>query len=250
LTVKGNAALAQLLGINHQTVAKLVAELLAQGVAELCPQRGSLFSPRMVRDHEKMLKRQRDGGKGGNPALHKVVNHEDKPTDTRYQRPERESTASPDLSTKNEQEKESGNSRRKIPLSDVWTPTVESVQKAESLGFGRAEITREADKFRNHAREHDRRCVNWDAAFDNWCIKGSEYSGRKSKAEGSAKTTAGQFEAHPDSPEFEAWRTHLRDLDTPLARSLLRILNQRQLENRSYKFDSQWPPGHRMSGAA
>jgi hypothetical protein len=89
LTVKGNAAVARLLGINHQTAAKLVAELVAQGVAEICPQRGSLFSPRMVRDREKELKRQADGALGGNPTLKQVVNHEDKPTDTRYQKPER-----------------------------------------------------------------------------------------------------------------------------------------------------------------
>src|SRR5262249_46445946 len=54
----------------------------------------------------------------------------------------------------------------------------------------------------------------------------------------------GLFEAHPGSPEFEAWRTYLRDRDTPLARSLVRLLDQRRLENRSHKFDSQWPPGY------
>jgi hypothetical protein len=40
----------------------------------------------MVRDHEKALKRQADGALGGNPALKEVVNHEDKPSDTRYQK--------------------------------------------------------------------------------------------------------------------------------------------------------------------
>jgi hypothetical protein len=94
LTVKGTAAIAKLLGINHQTVAKLVAELLAEGVAEISPETGSLFSPRMVRDYEKALKRQADGALGGNPALKQVVNHEDKPTDTRYQIPERKNDAS------------------------------------------------------------------------------------------------------------------------------------------------------------
>jgi hypothetical protein len=94
LTVKGNAAIAKLLGSNHQTVAKLVAELLAEGVAEVSPVTGSLFSPRMVRDCEKALKRQADGALGGNPALKQVVNYEDKPTDTRYQRPESKNDAS------------------------------------------------------------------------------------------------------------------------------------------------------------
>jgi Helix-turn-helix domain len=59
-----------------------------------------------------------------------------------------------------------------------------------------------------------------------------------------------QFNAHPGSPEFEAWRTYLRDRDSPAARSLVRLLEQRRMENRPYNFDSQWPPGHKLSGAA
>jgi len=91
LTVKGNAALARLVGMSRRDVPKLVIELVQNGVIslrELGPKTRQLFSPRMVRDHEKELKRQADGALGGNPALKQVVNHEDKPSDTRYHIPE------------------------------------------------------------------------------------------------------------------------------------------------------------------
>jgi hypothetical protein len=89
LSVKGNAAIAKLVGIHHHTVGNLLGDLVGHGVCDVCPKTGVIFSPRMVRDHEKALKRQADGALGGNPALKEVVNHKDKPTDTRYQKPER-----------------------------------------------------------------------------------------------------------------------------------------------------------------
>jgi hypothetical protein len=89
LTVKGNAAIAKLVGIiDCRTVARLLTELQQNHCISVA-KTGEFFSPRMVRDYEKELKRQADGGKGGNPALRRVVNHEDKPTDTRDQIPER-----------------------------------------------------------------------------------------------------------------------------------------------------------------
>ena len=88
LSVKGNAAIAKLVGITDcRTVARLLTELLQNGCISVA-ETGEFFSPRMVRDYEKALKRQADGALGGNPALKEVVNHEDKPTDTRYQIPE------------------------------------------------------------------------------------------------------------------------------------------------------------------
>lgn len=101
-----NAEISKLVGIaDYRTFARLLTELLQAGVisteksqqnpskstGNLSDKKRQLFSPRMVRDQEKMLKRQADGEKGGNPALKQVVNHEDKPTDTRYQIPERKS---------------------------------------------------------------------------------------------------------------------------------------------------------------
>src|SRR5262249_47192233 len=87
LTVKGNAAIAKLVGIDSRTVARLLTELQKNGCISVA-KTGEFFSHRMVRDYEKASKRQADGALGGNPALKQVVNHEDKPTDTRCQIPE------------------------------------------------------------------------------------------------------------------------------------------------------------------
>jgi Helix-turn-helix domain len=74
--------------------------------------------------------------------------------------------------------------------------------------------------------------------------------GKEDFVSGIREEGGGLFTALPGSPEFEAWRTYLRDVHTPMARSLVRLLEKRRLENRPYKFDSQWPPGHKLSGAA
>jgi hypothetical protein len=88
LTVVGNAAIARLVGMSSKKLSQTLPELIQNGII-LESKTGVLFSPRMVRDYEKSLKRQADGGLGGNPALKQVVNPEDKPSDTRDQIPER-----------------------------------------------------------------------------------------------------------------------------------------------------------------
>jgi DNA-binding transcriptional MocR family regulator len=64
-------------------------------------------------------------------------------------------------------------SRRKpaIPLPIGWKPSDEAVASAIAESLPRGEISREAKRFSNHATQNDRRCVDWDAAFRNWCMK-------------------------------------------------------------------------------
>lgn len=136
--------------------------------------------------------------------------------------------------------------RKKRPatsLPDGWAPSVVSTQKAQKLGLTPAEIGREADRFRNHARQNDRRCVMWDAAFDNWCIGAAERAGKPPQSAPNPQA----FSALPGSPEFEAWRTYLRDGGKA---SLIRELDKRRLEGRAFAFDSRWPPGHKLSPEA
>jgi len=58
LTVKGNAAIAKLVGIiDNRMVARLLTELQQNGCISVA-ETGEFFSPRMVRDYEKALKRQ------------------------------------------------------------------------------------------------------------------------------------------------------------------------------------------------
>lgn len=143
-----------------------------------------------------------------------------------------------------QEKKESGKSRKQpeVPLPDDWKPNLNSVQKAQALGFNPREIGREAEKFKNHARQKDRRAARWDAAFDNWIINSADY---QNKAPPETKSTGG-YSALPGSPEFQAWRTYHRDKGD---KGLMRILDERQLEGRAFNFESQWPPGHKSEAA-
>ena len=136
---------------------------------------------------------------------------------------------------------ENGKSRKKpaVSLPDHWVPSAESVSKAKAIGLSEAEVSREAQRFRNHAAQNDRRAVRWDAAFDNWCIKAGEILNR---APPSAKTPG--YSAAPGSAEFEAWRTHMRDSSQT---SWVAELDKRRMEGRAFDFPSQWPPGYQPS---
>jgi hypothetical protein len=138
-------------------------------------------------------------------------------------------------------ESENGRKKAATSLSESWSPSVSSTQKAEKLNLTQAEISRETEKFRNNARQNDRRAVDWDAAFDNWCIKTAEFLKRTPQQ---AKTSEVAFPASPDTPRWQAWRTYLQDLNTPVSRSLVRELDRRRLEGRDFAFEVPWPPGY------
>jgi hypothetical protein len=103
-----------------------------------------------------------------------------------------------------------------------------------------AEFSREAQKFRNHAKQNARTAVRWDAAFDNWLIKAAEFL-NKSPAVQTTNGTAQviEFKALPDSAAFQAWRTHYRDTGQ---NAMVRELDQRIEEGRAFSFPSEWPP--------
>lgn len=72
-------------------------------------------------------------------------------------------TSAPDASRRND-----GRKRPARAIPDDWKPTAKHQQYAteESL-----DLSSEAFRFRNHAHTHDRRVVNWNAAFTNWLAK-------------------------------------------------------------------------------
>lgn len=54
----------------------------------------------------------------------------------------------------------------------------------EAAGLSVAEGLREFAKFRNHAKERGRTCVDWAAAERNWYLKAAEFMGRKPAVDG------------------------------------------------------------------
>jgi hypothetical protein len=71
-------------------------------------------------------------------------------------------------------------SRRKasVPLPEGWRPSSDGLDHAKKIGLTNRETELQINKFINHAREKDRRCADWDAAWRNWCLNALEFSGR------------------------------------------------------------------------
>lgn len=61
-------------------------------------------------------------------------------------------------------------SRRKPsrPIPEDWHPLDRHREKAREKNLN---VDLQAEAFTNHALANDRRCVNWDRAFDNWILK-------------------------------------------------------------------------------
>lgn len=95
------------------------------------------------------------------------------------------------------------------PLPDDWKPTSEHLERALASGLS---VGREADKFRAHAAEKDRKAANWNAAFTRWLMNAEDFT--KSTAPVRHLPTVDQLELPPDglSPEeYAAWERQARE---------------------------------------
>lgn len=99
-----------------------------------------------------------------------------------------------------------GHSRRKpsrpIPAG---FPTDEDVaeQQAKARAAGaNLDVRAQAERFRNHAEQNDRRCADWRAAWRNWIAAAIERA---------PKTPMAALAARPAQPEDERWRRWLRE---------------------------------------
>jgi hypothetical protein len=175
LTVVGNAAIARLVGMSSKKLSQTLPELIQNGII-LESKTGVLFSPRMVRDYEKSLKRQADGGLGGNPALKQVVNPEDKPSDTRCQIPE---ARKKDIDI--EAGKRKSRKAKTIPLPKGWRPNANAITLANSLNVDLAEV--EA-RFRDYLASSGKEYADYDAALRTFIRNTPKFNGLKNVSTG------------------------------------------------------------------
>jgi len=119
---------------------------------------------------------------------------------------------------------------RKPPtrLPDNWKPLEVGYQYAKALGLTDAEIVKEAERFRNHARQADRTCSDWGAAWQNWALKALELLGRKLPSADPPKVNGCHVKA--DTPQWTAW-TKYRGKPPP------------RDGGNGWIFPSEWPPG-------
>jgi hypothetical protein len=127
-----------------------------------------------------------------------------------------------------------------IGFPSSWSASDTSYAHGERLGFARAEIDRAAAKFRGHHIAKGSLFANWDQAFNNWLDKDAEWNRSPREA-----TANGGFVGVPDSPAFDAWKTHATaNSSDPKCRSLKRLLENYELSGKSFNFESEWPPGY------
>lgn len=120
-------ALARLLGLDKQNLAKTLRTLLDFGVASRCPESGALINRRMVRDEALRKIRQEAGKLGGNPALLKQ-NPNQNPTTGDKQR----ATPSSSPSTSEEDKRKKQTKAKPPPDPRSQHPAIQAYRQASN----------------------------------------------------------------------------------------------------------------------
>lgn len=96
--------------------------------------------------------------------------------------------------------------RSSKPIPEDWKPLDRHHQEALKLGV---DCNHVAQKFRAHAEAHDRRCVLWDKAFDNWLLSERKPMGVRNAPQSGVATRVqtGSIEDLESSPPED--RPHL-----------------------------------------
>ncbi len=226
--------IAALVGRPLPEVKKALRELEARNVFSRAGN-GAIYSRRMVRDKAKAEQDAANGRAGGNPNLngadHAGVNPPDnaQSPETRLQNPE-----SPSLRSEREVAGKRSRPRQTVPWPGELALTDGRRDMARKRGLLDGEIAREWDRCKNHALSSGRRSANWDAAWDNWCLKAVELAGREPNTDTPAAVApAPGFYAAADSAELAAWDAHAR---------ATRGRNCPRDRNGGWRFPAQWPP--------
>lgn len=120
------------------------------------------------------------------------------------------------------------------PLPDNY-PMPDVVRAyGESLGLTGSEVAREHQRFCNHAKQNDRRCVDWIAAEQNWFIGAAERLGRPQPVSSSSGASDGLIEITSEA-ELAAWDEYgKRKTGKTFPRN----------SRGGWRFPSRWPPGY------
>ena len=126
------------------------------------------------------------------------------------------------------------------PLPDNY-PIPDAIKAyGEGLGLTGSESAREHQRFCNHAKQNDRRCVDWIAAERNWFIGAAERLGRAAPVSSSSPANDGLVEVTGDA-ELAAWDEYGKK---KTGKTFPR--NSRG----GWRFPSRWPPGYERERAA
>ncbi len=222
LTIDGKApnlsGIAALVARPAAEVKKALRELEEKHVTERTDE-GVIYSRRMVRDFVKALRDHHNGNEGGNPNL---------------SRKDKEGVIPPDKAQKLETRSQRAGEKHpregeKIP--EDWKPSDAVLAKAMAMGLTDTDIAKAVTKFAGNHRSKGTIRVNWDAAFEVWCINDAEKLGRASPVAAAEVATTVKVHVKADTPQWKAWCKHLGK--TPP-----------QDKNFGWYFDTEWPPDY------
>lgn len=120
------------------------------------------------------------------------------------------------------------------PLPDSYSLPEKVAMFAASQGLTDAEINREHQRFCNHAKQNDRRCVDWLAAERNWMIGSAEKLGKSPRSSAPAAELPG-FYAKFGSEEQDAWDAYGK---AKTGKAFPRDAKG------GWRHPTQWPPGY------
>ncbi len=155
-------------------VRPILDEFFTRDKARLC-------NPRLVKEFERITttskKRSEAGKLGGRPAKALKANDEAaKPGISKAQA--KQNHPDPESESRFRGADDESISRKKpaTALPADWRPSPDFIAVAVDKHLSERSARIEAEKFKNHALERDRRCVDWKAAWRNWVIKAIEFN--------------------------------------------------------------------------
>jgi hypothetical protein len=120
------------------------------------------------------------------------------------------------------------------PLPDDYSLPEKVALFGAMQGLSDSEVNREHQRFCNHAKQNDRRCVDWIAAERNWMIGSAEKLGKSPKTSSPAEEAPG-FYAKFGSEEQDAWDAYAKSKGgKPFPRD----------SKGGWRHKAQWPPGY------
>jgi len=181
LVIAGRAmdykTLSRVIGVTEGDVKRAAKELESLGVFSRTNS-GVIFSRRMIRDEKRRETLQKNGTKGGNPALKNqelssgLDNQEDNPP-LKTQRPEaREKTKVTTLA--------------KSLLPDDWQPKpfgIEAESRKIVDSWSPAEFKRQVESFKAHHRGNGNRWKDWQDAWQTWVLNSVKFGRPRQSAE-------------------------------------------------------------------
>lgn len=129
-----------------------------------------------------------------------------------------------------------GERARATRIPAGWKPTEETISAVRAAGLSHPVIERETRKYLAHYEANGAERVDWQAGFRKWCLKEAQ-----DHPPAPAAMQAHIVAITANSPSWDAWRTHYRDIK---ANARVSLMDAAVEQHKPFSVPSEWPPGH------